>query len=345
MNTWTNLLSGFLGAIVGGLITLLATWLTIRHERALAREAAAEDRRRFADARSQGAARELMTLARGPLRDVVEFLRHPVGYSNQENPLPDIANSMRLTLIPLVSDDALRSRVTSLLDFLFDITGLRKRDGIRDNYLQGSFRNAEAYLTYVTECLSAYLADQGLPPYQEPSRHLVTVLEDLDTGPLDARLSSIHALEDIANELDDWASVEYILADYVKKRAPWPPTLPWQPPLDEPIESLSLNSRAPDVQSALSVIGRRKPTRSGGHSFYKKIYLWDADLRGADLRNAKLEDVTLERSNLQAADLRGANLREAEVNRTDLRGAIACLKTVWPKGFEPADHQIIIEAE
>jgi hypothetical protein len=346
MNTWTNLLSGFLGAIVGGLITLLATWLTIRQERALAREAAAEDRRRFTDARSQGAARELMTLALGPLQDVIEFSGHSVGDSpNQHNPLPGLASSMNLTLIPLVANNALRSRLTRLLDFLADLDRLRKMDGIEVKYLQGACQNASAYLTYVTGSLSAYLADQDLPPQQEPSRHLLTVLENLDTGTLDARLSSIHTLEDIANELDDWATVQYILARYVTNRAPWPPSLPWQPPLDEPIGSVSLNSWAPDVQSALSVLGRRNPTRSGANTYYKNLYLWRADLRGADLSNAKLEEVTLEGSNLQAADLRGANLSDAKFKRTELQGAIASLTTVWPKEFEPRNYEVVIEAE
>lgn len=91
------------------------------------------------------------------------------------------------------------------------------------------------------------------------------------------------------------------------------------------------------------------------------------DLRDADLQGANLENANLQRANLQDADLRKADLCgtimgmtpaeriaiegglapqedvSANLAGTNLRGAIANHKTVWPDGFQVPDTVVMVE--
>lgn len=78
----------------------------------------------------------------------------------------------------------------------------------------------------------------------------------------------------------------------------------------------------------------------------------EGDLSDASLRNASLEETKLFDVNLKGADLTGAHflrtdLREAVLTGAKLDGATfsapqADNKTVWPEGFDPAQHNIIM---
>lgn len=108
---------------------------------------------------------------------------------------------------------------------------------------------------------------------------------------------------------------------------------------------------APDVQSALSALGKRPETVSSRpldlsnarlrgiewpFARLRGALLMDADLRGAllvgaDLRGAWLRGADLELANLDAADLRGADLRGARgCDEAQLRAARADKSTQWP---------------
>ena len=81
---------------------------------------------------------------------------------------------------------------------------------------------------------------------------------------------------------------------------------------------------AADVQAALTVIGRRKPTPgrvdlSGVN--IPRVDLSEAQLADAYLMDADLEGADLSGSHLKGAFLNGAHLEGAHLNRADLEGA------------------------
>jgi hypothetical protein len=106
------------------------------------------------------------------------------------------------------------------------------------------------------------------------------------------------------------------------------------PTLDENLPWMRV--RAPDIQAAMGVLGRRPPSRDEPTIYLSRVDLRSIALRRARLNGAKLryanlaravlEAVWLERSDLTAADLRrafleGAHLNGANLSRAYLQGA------------------------
>ncbi|MER6186796.1 pentapeptide repeat-containing protein [Streptomyces sp. NPDC001652] len=160
-------------------------------------------------------------------------------------------------------------------------------------------------------------------------------IDHLGSETLDVRLGGIYALERVAkNSPDDQPTVTDILCAFVREHARWPVGAPDGP--EHPTRTVDshmpwLTSRAPDVQTALYVLGRR-----AGHPQEHALYLSRADLRraqlskaqlaGANLRHSNLSraympDSNLERSQLVNADLRHAHLQRARLFQANLRGA------------------------
>jgi len=131
-------------------------------------------------------------------------------------------------------------------------------------------------------------------------------IEQLGSDKLDVRIGGIYALERVARDsARDHPTVIEVLTAFIREhsREPWPPPDPVgevAPGLFRAEENWERATR-PDVQAALTVVGRRDSLRD---------ILW-IDLGGADLRGV----------NLRGADLRGANLRGADLTRADLGGA------------------------
>jgi hypothetical protein len=101
-------------------------------------------------------------------------------------------------------------------------------------------------------------------------------------------LGGIYALERIARDSPaDRRTIGEILCAHVRFRAPWPPTRlkDGQPPADHPADQLRwLQAWAPDVQAALTVLGRGQ--FHGGRPN-------ELDLSASDLRNAFLPETQL----------------------------------------------------
>jgi uncharacterized protein YjbI with pentapeptide repeats len=99
-----------------------------------------------------------------------------------------------------------------------------------------------------------------------------------------------------------------------------------------------LRARAPDVQAALTVLGR------GGFAADGMLDLTATDLRRADLKDADLRRANLFGGSLRGAMLDGADLRAAQLSDSDLReaslpganltGTFATTGTRWPDGFD-----------
>jgi hypothetical protein len=130
-----------------------------------------------------------------------------------------------------------------------------------------------------------------------------------------------------------------VLTAYVRGHAPYPPRLGRQPAADVPSDEIPrLRARAPDVQVALTVLGR------GGFAADGMLDLTATDLRRADLKDADLRRANLFGGSLRGAMLDGADLRAAQLSDSDLReaslpganltGTFATTGTRWPDGFD-----------
>jgi Pentapeptide repeats (8 copies)/Pentapeptide repeats (9 copies) len=137
-------------------------------------------------------------------------------------------------------------------------------------------------------------------------------IEQLGHDNLDVRLGGIYALERVAADSPrDQSTVNEVLTAFVRGHAPWPPNRPGQPPEDLAVEDIvPLQQWAPDVQAALTVLGRRED--SPGPSL---------DLRNTDLRGAHLHKAYLSFAILQGARLQGATLTYALLDSAQLEGA------------------------
>jgi hypothetical protein len=181
-----------------------------------------------------------------------------------------------------------------------------------------------------------HLAEQG-----QITERFTRAIDQLGSAHLDVRLGGLYALERIARDSpDDRATIGEVLTAYLRGHAPWPPRLEDQPPIEAAIETVAfLRLRAPDVQAALTVLGRGHfadpdpdaPQLDLADTDLRRSYLSRADLRrarlyGADLRRARFDDTdlrgaTLIRAYLQEAHLLGANLQDAVLHHADLRDA------------------------
>lgn len=123
---------------------------------------------------------------------------------------------------------------------------------------------------------------------------------------LETRLGGIYALERIARDsARDHVTVMEILTAYVREHA------------QEDDEAPKREKPRADVQAALTVIGRRDPSRDGPDS----IDLSHTLLRGADLREARLSHAYLIGIHLEKASLGWANLESAILHDAHLEGA------------------------
>jgi uncharacterized protein YjbI with pentapeptide repeats len=151
---------------------------------------------------------------------------------------------------------------------------------------------------------------------------------------LDVRLGGIYALERIANNSkDDRATIAEILTAYVRGHAAWTSPAEGADPSDAAAAELAeLRVRAPDIQAAMTVLGRRAPPPSRTQPLLlagtdlRRVDLADAhleraDLSGAHLERADLPGAHLERASLSVAHLEGANLADAHLERASLGGA------------------------
>jgi hypothetical protein len=171
-----------------------------------------------------------------------------------------------------------------------------------------------------------HLAEQG-----QITERFTRAIDQLGSAHLDVRLGGIYALERIARDSpNDRATIGEVLTAYIRGHAPWPPRLEDQPPIEAAIETVAfLRLRAPDVQAALTVLGRH-PSMTAT----QPPNLSDTDLRRADLSNAELQGARLLGAQLQGPNLRAAQLQRVNLFHAQLQGARSNAKTVWPEGFD-----------
>ncbi|HEX6074184.1 MAG TPA: pentapeptide repeat-containing protein [Micromonosporaceae bacterium] len=205
---------------------------------------------------------------------------------------------------------------------------------------------------------------------------MTKAVDQLGEGTVDVRLGGLYALERVAKDsYEDRATVTTILVAFVRTHAPVHSA---PGPREAGEADFWLGIRAPDVQAALTVLGRRPETDDDreiylSHTDLRKARLvagrWDglvcaysnlagarmrnaslfgavfdhSDLRGASLSEAVLVDASLRHASLvgarlRDADLRGADLTGANLDGADLTAVRTDARTIWPDGFNPAPH-------
>jgi uncharacterized protein YjbI with pentapeptide repeats len=128
-------------------------------------------------------------------------------------------------------------------------------------------------------------------------------IEQLGSDKLDIRIGGVYALERVTHDSErDHPTVMEVLTAFIREHShePWPSSA----------HHASLSTR-PDVQAALTVVGRRDPERD----------VRQIDLAGARLIGANLDGAYLVRADLQDADLTSANLSNADLTAAYLRKA------------------------
>lgn len=147
---------------------------------------------------------------------------------------------------------------------------------------------------------------------------LTVAIEHLRSDQVEVRLGGIYALERIGwlSEQQTQQVIE-ILSAFVRERARWSDN-------EEPSSVLPLPRRAPDIQAALTVLGRHRRTDQEVQAH--RLDLAETDLRGALLGGAHLEGAILSGIHLEGADLnhahlQGAILRAAHLEQANLQGA------------------------
>jgi hypothetical protein len=144
-------------------------------------------------------------------------------------------------------------------------------------------------------------------------------IEQLGSDKLDVRIGGIYALERVARDSRrDHPTVMEVLAAFIRVHSheQWPEA---DVLIDVP-PSVSIarppRGTRPDVQAAVTVIGRRTSRNDR-----ERIDLSDALLDGANLSDADLSNVWLRRADLTGAFLGGADLTDALLITADLTGA------------------------
>jgi hypothetical protein len=167
------------------------------------------------------------------------------------------------------------------------------------------------------------------------TERFATAIDHLGSDKAEVRLGGIYTLERIAkNSSADRQTVQSVLAASVRTHAPWlvgAPNGPQHPTLKVDPSLPWLWHRAPDVQTAMWVLGRRPPARDElplylarvdlRGAFLHDARLSDAELRHTNLARAQMRQVHLEHCDLTDADLRRANMRDAHLTGADLEGA------------------------
>ena len=157
-------------------------------------------------------------------------------------------------------------------------------------------------------------------------------VEQLGSAELDVRIGGIYTLERVARDTPaGHPAVMEMLAAFIRE-----PSRPQWPPAD-PGGQLRERSLRPDVQAAMTAVGRRLAERDTGPVDLARADLTGADLAGADLAGADLGGARLTGADLTGADLTGANLADTDLagadltrtnlTRTELTGAL------WPLGW------------
>jgi hypothetical protein len=206
---------------------------------------------------------------------------------------------------------------------------------------------AGAFLGFqqLTEDRRQATAARELTVQGQASERFTHAIDQLGNDRVEVQLGGIYGLEQIAQQTpDNRLAVTEVLVAYLHRRSPRPANATSTTPAETGVPPLGV--RAPEVQAALTVLGRRLPvsnepwldlsnldlsgariTRGDtivdptGRLEYKVANLTYAALGGTDLRGALFLGVDLRVAGFQDADLRGARFAGVNLDGTSFEGA------------------------
>jgi uncharacterized protein YjbI with pentapeptide repeats len=150
-------------------------------------------------------------------------------------------------------------------------------------------------------------------------------IDQLGSTKDDVQVGGVYSLERIANDSpDDRRTVQAVLAAVVRAHAPWPVGAPNGPQHPSPTVDeglLWLHYRAPAVQAAMIVLGRRPRSADELQLFLGRVDLRAAFLHSARLSYANIRHANLARSQMPRVDLVGADLDDTDLRQTKLQDA------------------------
>lgn len=135
------------------------------------------------------------------------------------------------------------------------------------------------------------------------------------------RIGGIYALEHVMVESErDHETVVQVFAAFIREHSPIQATRPTDeaPPHGN---SYQLGQPPIDVQTALTVLGRRPDRKERQRVDLRRTNLKGLDLRNVNLHGADLREVDLSDADLREANLCHADLSEAHLEDAKLRGA------------------------
>jgi hypothetical protein len=154
----------------------------------------------------------------------------------------------------------------------------------------------------------------GLSREGQVTDRYAKAIEQLGSDKLDVRIGGIYALERVARDsAADHPTVMEVLTAFVREHSREQSPLP-----EHGTDPAPPPERRPDVQAALTVVGRRHASRDIPG---RPIDLARADLTGANLADALFFRANLTGARLAHADLTGADLAAAHLAHADLTGA------------------------
>lgn len=234
-------------------------------------------------------------------------------------------------LVPAESDASLRDVADPGKRHELEGSRLKLQNDVRTTLLQGlgglavvvgvffTYRQVQTGRRHLEHTVESSRQLYELGRQGQVTERFTQAIDQLGHENGDVRLGGIYALERIARDSpEDRSAITEVLTAFVRGHAPWPPTRPWQPTMEQDIEKADpLRGWAPEVQAALTVIGRRPPEVG----LYQRLNLSGTDLRRADLRNARLEQADLSGARLLWGELEGVHLQDADLSSADLAGA------------------------
>jgi len=266
-----------------------------------------------------------------------------------------------------VDDPAVRGRLED--------ERLRLQNEVRGGLLQGVA--AVAVLAAVAATWQQLDADRrqlraqlALAGQEQAAEGFARAVDQLGSDRPDVRLSGVYGLERVAaaaaatqmHTMDGSASEDGLESDGSGSgglRGAEPPASSRQQvfeilsayvrrvsrqPSVGPLGDPNLPARLPEVQAAVTVLGRRTvlagdpPLDLSGSLLpgarLEGARLAGADLRGADVRGASLQHAELAGARLEGSLLCGAQLQDADLGGARLAGARVSVATRWPAGFD-----------
>jgi uncharacterized protein YjbI with pentapeptide repeats len=176
----------------------------------------------------------------------------------------------------------------------------------------------------LTEDRQQATAARELALQGQASERFTRAIDQLGSDRLEVQLGGIYGLEQIAQQAPaNRLAVTEVLVAYLHRRRVPQPQPAKLPSGASPVEELGVGAgelrvRAPDVQAALTVLGRRQTALDDPPLDLRALDVSAADLGGANLRAAHLDGANLRGANLARADLRAAYLRGANLSAANL---------------------------